>query len=215
MKACITINDVIRRHFKTFEEVYSVYQFEEELFEQNSSEYEFKNLDENFEEEVKKEKKILNLSGEIDPIGLTSKFEFESKEDFIEFLYQNMAFEIFAKTNVTYSDVIFDFLTLQNFFKEKNIELDVVSQEILNSKPATLFFLSREKCQLNNLKFVNNYRNIWDEYQIVITADNYLIENKRPRRKLLKIITENNKHLEQGKAFNTLKEITQYFINNE
>lgn len=215
-KACITINDVLRRHFGTFEEIYNVYQEEEEMFEQDktSSIYEFGDLidDGSFIEmnEDKVEKKILNLDGLTDPMGLTSKFKFESKESFLQFLYEEMAFEVFAKTNLVYSDVMLDFLQLQEYFKSENIQLDVVSKEIANSKPATLFFLAREKCKLNSLQFVPNYEHIWDKYQIVITADNFLIENKKQRKKLFKIETENNKHLNQGIPFKTLKSILQY-----
>lgn len=219
-KACITLNDVLRRHFGTFEEIYTVYEEEEENFEQDreSAIYEFGVLDDDDEtfieeSENKIEKIILNLDGLTDPMGLTTKFKFESKESFLRFLYEEMAFEVFAKTNLVYADVMLDFLQLQEHLRTQNIELDVVSKEIANSKPATLFFLAREKCKLNNLKFVTNYDKIWDNYNIVITADNYLIENKRPRKKLFKIETDNNQHLQQGTAFKTVKELLEYLKN--
>ena len=219
-KACITINDVLRRHFDTFGEIYTVYQEEEENFEQDRESviYEFgvfDDTDETFveESENKIEKIILNLDGLTDPMGLTAKFKFESKESFLRFLYEEMAFEVFAKTNLVYADVMLDFLQLQEHLRSQNIELEVVSKEIANSKPATLFFLAREKCKLNNLRFVSNYEKIWDEYNIVITADNYLIENKRSRKKLFKIETNNNQHLQKGTSFKTVKELLEYLKN--
>jgi hypothetical protein len=219
-KICITLNDVIRRHFNTFEDIYTVYEEEELHFQdqKEDSNYEFGVLDSDdetfiIEPETKIEKKILNLDGLTDPMQLSTKFKFESKQSFLSFLYEEMAFEIFAKTNLVYSDVMLDFLQIQEHFRLKNIQLDVVSMEIANSKPATLFFLAREKCKLNNLRFVPNYQNIWDQYQAVITADNYLIENKKFRKKLFKIETENNKHLKQGDAFKNLKELLEHLKN--
>lgn len=223
MKACITVNDVLRRHYKTFTEVYEVYSEEEEMstidyqnsnyeFGELNSNAEFDNVDVEFSElnEIKTEKKILNLDGLVDPMYITSKFEFEDESKFVDFLHFDLAFEIFAKTTATYPNVMLEFLMLQEYFQNKNITLDVVSQQISNSKAATLFFLSREKCKLNNLKFVPNYQNIWRDYQIVITAENYLIETKTSRRKLFQIETENNKHLNRGVKVQTLKEILDY-----
>jgi hypothetical protein len=218
-RVAITINDVIRRYYDTFKEVYSVYLEEEEQFNEEKmdrgDDFEFGELDDEGDiqqiTENKIENKILNLEGKVDPMYITSKIELESKEFFLRFLYEQMSFEIGAKTNVTYKDVINDFHELQNYFNSINIQVDLVSMEIGNSKPATLFFLSREKCKLNNLRFVSSYEDIWDDYKMIVTADNYIIENKPKNRKLFRIETENNKHLKQGKKIKNLKALLNLF----
>lgn len=218
-RVAITINDVIRRYYDTFKEVYSVYLEEEEQFNEEKmdrgDDFEFGELDDEGDiqqiTENKIENKILNLEGKVDPMYITSKIELESKEFFLRFLYEQMSFEIGAKTNVTYKDVINDFHELQNYFNSINIQVDLVSMEIGNSKPATLFFLSREKCKLNNLRFVSSYEDIWDDYKMIVTADNYIIENKPKNRKLFRIETENNKHLKQGKKIKNLKALLNIF----
>lgn len=217
MRACITINDVLRRHWETFREVYEIYLDEENQLEEfhENPDFEFGELQE--DETVKEvsfskvERKILDLDGISDPCGLTSEFAFENLEEFNNFLYQSMSFEVFAKTNVAYKNAMEDFNNLLNFFEEKRIELDIVSMEKGNSKPATLFFLSREKCKPKNIRFVDSYIKIWDEYQIVITADKYLILNKRPRRKLFKIETPQNKDLNFGLSCQNLKDVLNKF----
>jgi hypothetical protein len=222
-RIAITINDVIRRYYDTFKEVYNVYLEEEEHFNEEKidrgDDFEFGELDDEGDiqqiTENKIENKILNLEGKVDPMYITSKIELQSKEFFLRFLYEQMSFEIGAKTNVTYKDVINDFHELQNYFNSKGIEVDLVSMEIGNSKPATLFFLSREKCKLNNLRFVSSYEDIWDDYKMIITADNYIIENKPKNRKLFKIETENNKHLKQGKKIKNLKALLNIFKNGK
>jgi len=222
-RIAITINDVIRRYYDTFKEVYNVYLEEEEQFNdekiERGDDFEFGELDDEGDiqqiTENKIENKILNLEGKVDPMYITSKIELQSKEFFLRFLYEQMSFEIGAKTNVTYKDVINDFHELQNYFNSNGVEVDLVSMEIGNSKPATLFFLSREKCKLNNLRFVSSYEDIWDDYKMIITADNYIIENKPKNRKLFKIETENNKHLKQGKKIKNLKALLNIFKNGK
>lgn len=217
MRACITINDVLRRHWETFREVYEIYLDEENQLEEfhENPDFEFGELQE--DETVKEvsfskvERKILDLDGISDPCGLTSEFAFENPEEFNNFLYQSMSFEVFAKTNVAYKNAMEDFNNLVNFFESNGIELDIVSMEKGNSKPATLFFLSREKCKPKNIRFVDSYIKIWDEYQIVITADKYLILNKRPRRKLFKIETPQNKDLDFGLSCQNLKDVLNKF----
>lgn len=217
MRACITINDVLRRHWETFREVYEIYLDEENQLEEfhENPDFEFGELQE--DETVKEvsfskvERKILDLDGISDPCGLTSEFAFENPEEFNNFLYQSMSFEVFAKTNVAYKNAMEDFNNLVNFFESNGIELDIVSMEKGNSKPATLFFLSREKCKPKNIRFVDSYIKIWDEYQIVITADKYLILNKRPRRKLFKIETPQNKDLNFGLSCQNLKDVLNKF----
>lgn len=217
MRACITINDVLRRHWETFREVYEIYLEEENQLEEfhENPDFEFGELQE--DDTIKDisfskvERKILDLDGISDPCGLTTEFAFQDTEEFYNFLYQSMSFEVFAKTNLTYKSVMEDFNNLVNFFESNGIELDIVSMEKGNSKPATLFFLSREKCKPKTVRFVDSYVKIWDDYQIVITADKYLIVNKRSRRKLFKIETPQNKDLKIGISCQNLKEVLNKF----
>lgn len=217
MRACITINDVLRRHWETFREVYEIYLEEENQLEEfhENPDFEFGELQE--DDTIKDisfskvERKILDLDGISDPCGLTTEFAFQNTEEFYNFLYQSMSFEVFAKTNLTYKSVMEDFNNLVNFFESNGIELDIVSMEKGNSKPATLFFLSREKCKPKTVRFVDSYVKIWDDYQIVITADKYLIANKRSRRKLFKIETPQNKDLKAGISCQNLKEVLNKF----
>lgn len=219
MRICITINDVIRNFYKTFEEVYKIYEEEEEIFEENIDNFEYGLIGEDGEVQpisnVNFEKKILNLDGLVDPMYITSKIPFQSEQTFLSFLYEKMAFEINAKTNLSYSDVMKDLNNIILYCSEKGLNVDLVSIEKANSRPATLFFLSREKCKVNNIKFVNDYSEIWEDYNIVITAENYLIENKKNRRKLFKIETDNNIHLKQGISCKNLKEVLNHLKNND
>lgn len=210
MKVAITINDVLRNFYQSFIDYYEIYVMEEESLVESFD------LDEETGEPVsifenENEKKLLHLQGWLDPMYLTHNFKFENYEDFYNFLYSKMSFEIFGKASVTYKNVMLDLYELIKLLESKKIEVDLVSLENNNSKPATLFFLSKEKAKFNSLKFVNNYQKLWTDYQIIITADNYLIETKPKRRKLLKIETLQNNKLETQNSFKTLSEVIKYF----
>lgn len=226
MKVAITINDVLRVFYSNFIEIYEIYNEEEEndvgvTFFANDENASFdENIPLEFNEIIstKKEKILLNLDGILDPMYLTKKFEFENYTDYYEFFYSKLAFEIFAKTILTYQDVFADLEQLFLFFQRKGIQVDLVSLENNNSRPATLFFLAREKCRIDSIKFLNHYQNMWQDYEIIITADNYLIENKPKRRKCFAIKSECNIDLQQQESkifYTNLKEILTYFINEQ
>lgn len=217
MKVAITINDVMRDFYQSFVDNYQIYEEETkepeifaESFEEDEETGEPISIFEK-DSENEKEKVLLHLYGWLDPMYLTHNFKFEDYEDYYNFLYSKMSFEIFGKATVTYKNVMADLHELMRLLESKNIEVDLISLENNNSKPATLFFLSREKAKFNSLKFVNNYQKLWTDYQIIITADNYLIETKPKRRKLLKIETLQNNKLETQNTFKTLSEVIKYF----
>lgn len=216
MKIAITINDVIRSFYDTFKQVYQVYQEEEEAFinSLDENDYEFKNLDADGQEsEVdftdKNEKIILDLHGVYDPMYLTREFQFETKSDFFSFLYSQMAFEIFAKTSISYKDAMMDLHQFQQKCEDHGIELTLLSMERNNSKPATLFFLSREKCKVNNIRFVDSYSEIWKDYDLIVTADNYIAETKPLRKKLILVETKHNTTIKSRNKIKSLSEIDQ------
>ena len=152
---------------------------------------------------------ILNLHGVYDPIYLTREFKFEFQSEFFSFLYSQMAFEIFAKTPVLYKNAMKDLEKFQKNCEDNSIELTLLSMERNNSKPATLFFLSREKCKVNNIKFVDSYIDIWKDYDVIITADNFIAETKPLRKKLILIETKYNTTIKTRNKIKSLSEIDQ------
>lgn len=216
MKIAITINDVLRTFYDTFKQVYEVYEAEEEAFidSLDENDYEFKDLDADDEESEidftdKNEKIILDLHGAYDPIHLTREFKFEVQSEFISFLYSQMAFEIFAKTSISYKDAMIHLERFQQKCEDNGIELTLLSMERNNSKPATLFFLSREKCKANNIRFVDSYFEIWKDYDLIITADNYIAETKPLRKKLILVETKYNTTIKTRNKIKSLSEIDQ------
>ena len=49
----------------------------------------------------------------------------------------------------------------------------IISKELNNSKPSTLFFLSKLSAKINNIVFVRDYKKKWDHVDILITANHH------------------------------------------
>jgi hypothetical protein len=159
------------------------------------------------------ERAFIEISDSEDPIGLTKMFKFKDHQEFVEFLYQDQAFEIFSRTPLTYSKAMFDLDELYSSLTKKGYTITIVSQERENSKPATLLFLAQNNFKGNNIKFLYDYSKIWELYDIIITADPYIIKTKPEKKICLKIVTEQNKEIKGDRIFefNSINDINNYF----
>ena len=77
-------------------------------------------------------------------------------------------------------------------------EILIVSDEISKSKPATLFFLSKFGCLIENIKFYSNSTldNMWDTIDVLLTANPNIL-NKVPEHKTtIQYLTDYNRSIE-------------------
>jgi hypothetical protein len=162
------------------------------------------------------ERDIISIEESNDPMGLCKIHKFSDVEDFENFLYHEQSFEIFSRTPLTYPQVMLDLDLLYNFLSKKNNSITIVSQERENSKSATLLFLAQNQFKGNNIKFLYDYSKIWELYDLIITADPYIIKTKPDNKVCLKVITEHNKDIEGNKifSFESIKEIYNHFKAN-
>ena len=162
------------------------------------------------------ERDIISIEESNDPMGLSKIHKFSDVEDFENFLYHEQSFEIFSRTPLTYPQVMLDLDLLYNFLSRNNNTITIVSQERENSKSATLLFLAQNQFKGNNIKFLYDYSKIWELYDLIITADPYIIKTKPDNKVCLKVITEQNKDIEGTKifSFESLKEIYNHFKAN-
>jgi hypothetical protein len=87
----------------------------------------------------------------------------------------------------------------------------VVSDEIGKSKPASLFFLSKFGCLLEKVKFYSNFtiNTMWDEIDILLTANPDLLLNKPKDKIVVKYNTTYNKNVNCEYEIDSLKEFDQ------
>ena len=61
-----------------------------------------------------------------------------------------------------------------------------------NSKPATLFFLSKTGCKVDRIRFVTSPEEMWSETDIIITANPNVIDNKPGGKTSVKVECQYN-----------------------
>jgi hypothetical protein len=76
-----------------------------------------------------------------------------------------------------------------------------------NSKPATLFFLSKLSSKVNNIIFVIDYDKKWEHVDILITADPTTLESKPKEKISIKVINHYNKNCDSDYTIIDIKEI--------
>jgi len=149
----------------------------------------------------------------IDPFRLSKTYSFNSEEDYCDLLYSQFSFEFFGVCELTYPKAMSDLnLLYQEIAKQHKCTL--LSQEINNSKPATLHFLSYNKCLANNIKFLENFSKAWQSFDVIVTANPYILKKKNlnNRKKIsIKIETEQNKGIPADYSFASLKEVYNFY----
>ncbi len=124
-------------------------------------------------------------------------------------MYVECPMEIFGN-GLALKDNIFN--TLNGFYKDfrDEHEIIIVSEEIEKSKSATLFFLAKYGCLIDNIKFfgLNSfYDNVWEEVDMLITTDTRLLLNKPEKKETIKIENKFNKEIDSDFTISELEQI--------
>lgn len=178
----ITINNILRDHIDQLSKIYTIVTGDEPLqpinpFDLESS-FPTKQNDEQISEfKVDKGETEFELN--------------ESDENFNvhEFMYHEASFEVFGRSEETVSGIL---LKLKEYEKKLKVKFILLNKESPRSKCATLFFLSKNSFNFDKILFPNDYKNFWDEVDILIT-DNPKILKKKPKNKIsIKVKNEFN-----------------------
>ena len=92
-------------------------------------------------------------------------------------------------------------------------DLILISDEIEKSKPATLFFLSKYGVLLEKILFFSKITQdtIWDEFDILITANPELIESKEEGKTIIKYLTDYNEDIESEYTIEKLEDLKDLY----
>lgn len=184
MRIGITIDGVIRDFITKFESVYDKYYPVEEV------------------EGVETTKR------EINNLNLLEHFNFTGGTDELnKFLYIDASLEIFGHAGETKLNSVEHLNQLHNLIEDMGHTPIVISKELNNSKPATLFFLSKLSSKVNNIIFVRDYDKKWDHVDILITADPTTLESKPKEKISIKVINHYNKNCDSDYTIIDIKEI--------
>ena len=184
MRIGITIDGVVRDFITKFESVYDKY-YPVELEEG---------------EELPKR--------DINTLNLLENFEFSGgTEELNKFLYIDSSLEIFGHAGETKLNSVEHLNQLHNLIEDMGHTPIVISKELNNSKPATLFFLSKLSAKVNNIVFVRDYDKKWEHVDILITANPTTLETKPKEKVSIKVINHYNKDCDADYTILDLKEI--------
>jgi hypothetical protein len=88
-------------------------------------------------------------------------------------------------------------------------EIIIVSDEIGKSKPASLFFLAKFGCLVENIKFYSEItiNSLWDSIDILLTANPNLLLNHPTNKQVIKFNTDYNSNIQIEDSISSMKEL--------
>jgi hypothetical protein len=184
----ITIDGVVRDFITKFESVYDKY-------------YPVEEGDETEEQEEIKERVI-------DTLNLLEHFHFkDGEEELNKLLYVDASLEIFGHAGEVKLNSVEHLNQLHNIIEDMGHTPVVISKELNNSKPATLFFLSKLSAKVNNIIFVRDYDKKWDHVDVLITANPTTLNSKPNDKISIKVINHYNKNCDSDYTIVDIKEL--------
>ena len=157
-RVAIEIDGVLRDTFTKLEQIYQKFLIDE-----------LDLVDEDFKFEIKKP---------FDTKDFTNHFVFKNEEEFVTFVYEEFAMEIFGHSPSSELTTFIDLKDLQ-IGHQNEIEWVLISEQIGKTKPATLFFISKFGCDVDKVVFFNKKTidKIWDEFDILVASSPNLLSN--------------------------------------
>jgi hypothetical protein len=209
MKIAIEINGVLRDTIEKFKQVYEKHMIDENSDESYVLPATF-NIDEsgNTEYNEFEEKFEYRILGEVTSLDLFEHFSFRSKEDYFSFMYEEFPMHIFGHAPSTEMTTFNDLNDFYNEFRDEH-EITIISDEMGKSKPASLFFLSKFGCLVENIIFYNSVTKdkVLSSFDLIVTSNPELIINYSNKVSMIKYNTLYNKQVEAKNSISRLREL--------
>jgi len=208
----IEINGVLRDTIGKFTELYEKHMIDKNHYESTDKTYQIEfsgdteeilELNENTNDN-KFEYKILSPVTSLD---LENHFLFKDKDELYSFMYEDYTMELFGHAPST-EMITFNLLNDIYYNLRDTHDLIIVSDEIGRSKPSSLFFLSKFGCLVEKIFFYSEItkNNMWNDIDILLTANPNLLLNKPSNKIVIKYITHFNKDIESEYSISSLSE---------
>lgn len=156
---------------------------------------------------------VYDVVDEIRNDNLLLSHKFQSVEEFEYFLFIEYPIEIFGHAGISYPNVITELNKI--IYENQELNFTVIGfNELGKSKPATLFFLSKNGFLGNNITFIknNDIEKMWKKCDVWIT-DNQQIINACPKEKIsYKFKTDYNSYFTHEKEITKLSEINEPWL---
>jgi hypothetical protein len=194
MRISIDVNGVLRDTLGKIEQIYQKFFIEDYVKEENEEEFEY------------------SMDLPVTSIDLINHFKFKNEEDLFSFLYVDFPMNIFghagSSENSSFHILNEIYLDLRDYH-----DLNIISDEIGKSKPATLFFLSKYGCQIETVKFYSTITEdwVWSNSDIIVTSNPKLLEKKVDGKILVKYETSYNTESYSDYSIKSLEEFKELY----
>ena len=210
MRIGIEVNGVLRDTIEKFTQIYEKHMIGEN--EEHESlpmtfEVDSDGNTHNIElEEIVKYEKL----NDVDSLDLMSHFKFKSKEEYFSFMYEEFPMHIFGHAPSTEMTTFNEFNDFYTLFRDEN-EIVIISDEMGKSKPATLFFLSKFGCLVENIIFYNSVTKdkVLSSFDLIVTSNPDIIINYSDKLTIIKYESVYNKQVKSEITINSLKELSE------
>jgi hypothetical protein len=145
-------------------------------------------------------------------------FAFKTDEEFLSFVFEEFAMQIFGHAPSSTMSTFYDLRDLQIELQD-SVEIVLISEQIGKTRPSTLFFISKFGCEVDKILFYNKktFDNIWNEFDILVAASPKLLSN-REIKTTIKYETTYNSNIIHENTITDLKELEstlKKFITND
>lgn len=197
MRIAIDVNGVLRDTLTKIQQVYERWYIDNQIKQTE---------DEDFKYEI---------ISDVTTLDLANHLKFKDEDEIYNFLYVDHTMEIFGHSPSVEMNT---FVDLNDFYFDNrdNHEILIVSDEIGKSKPATLFFISKFGCQIEKVKFYSKVTldKLWEELDILVTANPELITNHPEDKKIIKFETKYNENIDCEIRIGNIKELKDIDFNH-
>ena len=208
----IEINGVLRDTVGKFTELYEKHMIDKNHYESTDKTYQIEfsgDTEEILElnENTKDNKFEYKILSPVTSLDLENHFLFKDKDELYSFMYEDYTMELFGHAPST-EMMTFNLLNDIYYNLRDTHDLIIVSDEIGRSKPSSLFFLSKFGCLVEKIFFYSEItkNNMWNDIDILLTANPSLLLNKPSNKIVIKYITHFNKEIESEYSISSLSE---------
>jgi hypothetical protein len=192
MRIAIDVNGVLRDTLTKIQQVYERWYIDNQIKQTEDEEFGYE------------------IISPLTTLDITSHLKFKDEDELYNFLYVDHTMEIFGHSPSMEMSTFVDF---NEFYLDNrdNHDILIVSDEIGKSKPATLFFISKFGCQVEKIKFYSKLTvdSLWDELDVLVTANPELIQNHPEGKKIIKFNTTYNSNIDCETSIINIKELKE------
>lgn len=204
----IEVNGVLRDTIGKFKQLYEKHMIDEYDAENSNQTFSLDSSG-NTTADVSEEKFEYKVIEPIDTYNLQNHFTFKNDDELYDFMFEDFPMQLFGHAGSTET---YSFNDLNEFYIENRdkYEIFIISDEIGKSKPATLFFLSKFGCLVENIKFYSSSTidGMWDTIDILLTANPELIDEHPEDVTVIQFVTEYNKSINKNHKIESMKDLS-------